>query len=192
MNYQHHGQQQQYPGGAASMAAVTAAASSIAIPTTEPRNNHHRQQEMVDYGAIKHLLSEAEMEAQQSKAHLDQTAEELRAMQSQHSQAKAVHDACLAKVNGLKSQFKGQIMEEALRQHCRWNDMYYRLIEWKEAHGGDTSVPCGGEGDDEEVKKLNRWVVNQRTAYKYFMNGDKKHIKDHRIDALNKVREREK
>ena len=64
--------------------------------------------------------------------------------------------------------------------------MYYRLVEWKEEHDGDTTVPCDGKST-EEIRKLNRWVINQRSAYKYFMNGDKKHIKDHRIDALNKV-----
>ena len=61
-----------------------------------------------------------------------------------------------------------------------------KLVEWKEAHNGDTTVPCDAKSS-EEIKKMNRWVINQRTAYKYFMNGDKKHIKDHRIDALNKV-----
>ena len=40
---------------------------------------------------------------------------------------------------------------------------------------------------DEDAKKLNRWVINQRTAYKYFVNGDKKHIKEYRVDALNKA-----
>ena len=66
--------------------------------------------------------------------------------------------------------------------------MYGKLVVWKSRTGGDTTVPCG-ENDGEDVRKLNRWVVNQRTAYKYFRNGDRKHIKDHRIDALNKVRD---
>jgi len=61
------------------------------------------------------------------------------------------------------------------------------LILWKESHAGDTCVNYDAKKDDEETKRLNRWVITQRSAYKYWNNGDKKHIKDHRIDALNKV-----
>ena len=64
--------------------------------------------------------------------------------------------------------------------------MYYKLITWKENNNGDVLVPVDKDSD-EDTKKLSRWVINQRSAYKYFQNGDTKHIKDHRIDALNKV-----
>jgi len=64
--------------------------------------------------------------------------------------------------------------------------MYYKLLQWKENHDGDVLVGVDKDSD-EDTKKLSRWVINQRSAYKYFMNGDTKHIKDHRIDALNKV-----
>ncbi|KAL7541726.1 hypothetical protein ACHAXR_011158 [Thalassiosira sp. AJA248-18] len=127
------------------------------------------------------------MQQQQSQVHLAASESALLAAQAQHAQSKAAYEETVAKVERLKSQFREQIMDESLRQSCRWNDMYYKLVEWKEQHGGDTTVPCDAKASSEEVKKLNRWVINQRTAYKYFMNGDKKHIKDHRIDALNKI-----
>ena len=77
-------------------------------------------------------------------------------------------------------------MEEGLRESNRWNDMYKKLLVWKENNDGDVLVAVDKDSD-EDTKKLSRWVINQRSSYKYFMNGDTKHIKDHRIDALNKV-----
>jgi len=148
--------------------------------------HQHHHPETLDYGTVKHLLSEAELQQQQQQLNLASTESTLLAAQSQHDAAKAVYDESALKVERLKSQFRDQIMDEGLRQSCRWNDMYYKLVEWKEGHNGDTTVPCDPKSS-EDVKKLNRWVINQRTGYKYFMNGDKKHIKDHRIDALNKV-----
>jgi len=127
------------------------------------------------------------MQQQQSAIVLTHAESALLAAQSQHAALKLAHDESSQKVERLKSQFREQIMDEGLRQSCRWNDMYYKLVEWKECRDGDTTVPCDAKKSGEEVKKLNRWVVNQRTSYKYFMNGDKKHIKDHRIDALNKI-----
>ena len=100
--------------------------------------------------------------------------------------ATATHDALVIKLTNLKTQFREQIMKDGLGESNRWNEMYYKLIEWKENNNGDVLVPVDKESD-EDTKKLSRWVINQRSAYKYFMNGDTKHIKDHRIDALNKV-----
>jgi hypothetical protein len=140
-----------------------------------------------DYGAVKHLLSEAEMQQQQAQLHLANAESSLADAHAQHANAKAAYDESVHKVEELKVQFREQIMEEGLRQTCRWNDTYRKLVEWKEAHGGDTTVPCDAKSN-EDVKRLNRWVINQRSAYKYWLNGDRKHIKDHRIDALNKVR----
>eukprot|EP00584_Thalassiosira_punctigera_P022594 CAMPEP_0172571052 /NCGR_PEP_ID=MMETSP1067-20121228/129878_1 /TAXON_ID=265564 ORGANISM="Thalassiosira punctigera, Strain Tpunct2005C2" /NCGR_SAMPLE_ID=MMETSP1067 /ASSEMBLY_ACC=CAM_ASM_000444 /LENGTH=495 /DNA_ID=CAMNT_0013363285 /DNA_START=27 /DNA_END=1514 /DNA_ORIENTATION=+ len=153
------------------------------IPT-----HHHPETAtlQMDYTTVKHLLSEAEMNQQQQQINLAATESALLAAQSQHAAAKLAYDESSMKVERLKSQFREQIMEEGLRQSCRWNDMYFTLVAWKKEHDGDTTVPCDPKSS-EEVKKLNRWVINQRTAYKYFMNGDKKHIKEHRIDALNKI-----
>lgn len=141
---------------------------------------------IMDYSTVKSLLSEAEMQSQQAQLVLNNSESALAAAQQQHIQAKQQYEESLQKVERLKSQFREQIMDEGLRQSCRWNEMYYKLLQWKEQHDGDTTVPCDAKST-EEIKKLNRWVINQRTAYKYFMNGDKKHIKDHRIDALNKI-----
>jgi hypothetical protein len=64
--------------------------------------------------------------------------------------------------------------------------MYQQLLDYKEAHG-DVLVLTSKDSPP-DVKKLSKWVQNQRVHYKYYMNGDTKHIKKHRIDALNKVR----
>lgn len=141
----------------------------------------------VYYSTIKHHLAEAELHQQQSLVHLTTATSILQAAQSQHDMAKSVYDESVAKVENLKLRYRQQIMEEQLQQPCRWNVMYRKLIEWKESHDGDTTVPCDTKCSSSEIIKLNRWVVIQRTSYKYFMNGDTKHIKDYRVDALNKV-----
>lgn len=64
--------------------------------------------------------------------------------------------------------------------------MYQHLLDYKQAHGDVLVLTSKDSSPD--VKKLSKWVQNQRVHYKYHMNGDTKHIKKHRIDALNKVR----
>jgi len=64
--------------------------------------------------------------------------------------------------------------------------MYHQLVEYKRVHGGDTLV-LTTKDSPADIKKLAKWVQNQRVHYKYWMNGDKKHIKEHRIEALNRI-----
>ncbi|KAL7535291.1 hypothetical protein ACHAWF_005117, partial [Thalassiosira exigua] len=139
----------------------------------------------LDIGTVRHLLSEAEMQQQQAEMHVSNSKSAVLVAQAQLDSAEAAYQETLQKHEDLKSRFRVQLMEEGLRQTSRWNDMYYKLVQWKEEHG-NTLVPCESNSPA-DVVKLNRWVINQRSAYKYFMNGDKKHIKDHRIDALNKI-----
>ena len=73
-----------------------------------------------------------------------------------------------------------------LKRDCSWNKMYKQLVAYKAEHDGDVLVPTTKDSPA-EVKKLAKWVQNQRVHYKYYMNGDKKHIKEHRIAALNQV-----
>lgn len=63
---------------------------------------------------------------------------------------------------------------------------YHKLVQWKEENNGDTLVLTSKDSSD-DVKKLAKWVQNQRVFYKYFINGDTKHIKQHRVDALNNL-----
>ena len=156
------------------------ALSSVAV--AQPLQSHN-----MDYGSIKHLMSNAELTVQQTAAQLTHAENALLTAQSNHEAAKLSHESSLQRLDSIKLQFRSQIMDEGLRQPCRWNEMYSKLLDWKAQHGGDTIVPCDAKNSTDEVKKLNRWVVNQRSAYKYFCNGDKKHIKDYRVDALNKV-----
>ena len=158
----------------------------LAVPALPHQQQQQLEPEAADYGLVKHLLAEAEMEQKQAALHVQAAQNAVTAAQEKLEIANNNHAIALAKVDQLKSQFQTEIMDENLRQPCRWNDMYNKLILWKETHG-DTCVYYDAKKDDEETKRLNRWVITQRSAYKYWNNGDKKHIKDHRIDALNKV-----
>jgi len=81
---------------------------------------------------------------------------------------------------------KGIFIEADLQRDCSWNNMYRRLIQYKKEHDGDVLVLTSKDSSP-EIKKLAKWVQNQRVHYKCFVTGDKKHIKEHRIDALNRV-----
>jgi hypothetical protein len=83
---------------------------------------------------------------------------------------------------------RDQFVEADLQRNSSWNSMYQQFLDYKQAHG-DVLVLTSKESPP-DVKKLSKWVQNQRVHYKYYMNGDTKHIKKHRIDALNKVRVR--
>ena len=80
---------------------------------------------------------------------------------------------------------KNEYVEADLQRNCAWNRMYKQLIEYRDTYG-DVLVLTNKESTA-EIKKLGKWVQNQRVHYKYHMNGDTKHIKAHRIDALNQV-----
>ncbi|KAL3764334.1 hypothetical protein ACHAW5_003470 [Stephanodiscus triporus] len=80
---------------------------------------------------------------------------------------------------------KDQFVEADLQRNCSWNIMYQHLLDYKQAHGDVLVLTSKDSSPD--VKKLSKWVQNQRVHYKYYMNGDTKHIKKHRIDALNKI-----
>lgn len=86
----------------------------------------------------------------------------------------------------------------------QWNSMYYKLVAYKEKYGHCkvSQDRCFGKEKktnqkrrksddfndaDPDLQSLARWVGNQRVFYKYFQNGDTKHIKAHRIDALKKL-----
>ncbi|KAL3806480.1 hypothetical protein ACHAXA_007003, partial [Cyclostephanos tholiformis] len=80
---------------------------------------------------------------------------------------------------------RDQFVEADLRRNSSWNSMYRRLLEYKRTHG-DVLV-LTSKDSPHDVRKLSKWVQNQRVHYKYYTNGDTKHIKKHRIDALNKI-----
>jgi len=82
---------------------------------------------------------------------------------------------------------KDQFVGADLQRNSSWNSMYQQLLDYKLANNGDVLVLTSKDSLP-DVKKLSKWVQNQRVHYKYYMNGDTKHIKKHRIDALNKVR----
>ena len=135
---------------------------------------------------IKALVTRSEHEVSIAKDALKATERGIEEAYERNRIAKATHDGLVVKLSNLKAQFREQIMEDGLKESNRWNEMYFKLLQWKESNNGDVLVPVDKDSTD-DTKKLSRWVINQRSAYKYFMNGDTKHIKDHRIDALNKV-----
>ena len=80
---------------------------------------------------------------------------------------------------------KEAFVESDLQRDCSWNRMYQCLLQYRERHS-DTLVLTNKESLT-EVKKLGKWAQNQRVHYKYFCNGDRKHIKEHQIEALYQV-----
>ena len=112
---------------------------------------------------------------------------------SQHS--KKIAQIAQEKLNELDVFLPGQ-----------WNTMFHKLVAFKDKYGHCelSQDKCIGketktnerrrkpfvtqdDKEDPEFQKLARWVGNQFVFYKYFQNGDKKHIKGHRIEALNKL-----
>jgi len=97
-----------------------------------------------------------------------------------------------------------EFIEVDLQVPGQWNLMYGKLVTYKEKYGHckvsqdrcfgkekKTSQKRRKSDDfndaDPDLQILARWVGNQRVFYKYFQNGDTKHIKAHRIDALKSL-----
>lgn len=97
----------------------------------------------------------------------------------------------LVKATERQARAQEQYIDADLQRNSSWNTMYAQLVEYKRTHDGDvlvlTSSSSSSSTSPESKKKLSKWVQNQRVHYKYYMAGDTKHIKKHRIDALNKI-----
>ena len=104
----------------------------------------------------------------------------------------------LVKAMDRQARAQEQYIDADLQRNSSWNTMYAQLVEYKRtSHDGDVLVLLtsttsststhNNNTTPSEIKKLSKWVQNQRVHYKYYMNGDTKHIKKHRIDALNKI-----
>ena len=119
---------------------------------------------------------------------LDDAEDKLNQAQADFQDARRRLEEAEARFNAATVQHadaKERLLDGALRQPSPWNDMYRKLLQYKEEHG-NCLVPMGRDSSEDE-KKLGKWVQNQRVHYKYFMNGDRKHIKEHRIEALNRI-----
>mmetsp|Transcript_10430 Transcript_10430/g.17712 ORF Transcript_10430/g.17712 Transcript_10430/m.17712 type:complete len:350 (-) Transcript_10430:1117-2166(-) len=121
------------------------------------------------------LIDQANFSLDTAKADLDLHEAELEAAQSRYNDAKSRYDDAMQR-----------FLEADLLRVCRWNQMYHKFVQWKEDHNGDTIVQTTKNSSD-DVKKLAKWVQNQRVFYKYYINGDTKHIKQHRITALDNL-----
>jgi hypothetical protein len=71
-----------------------------------------------------------------------------------------------------------QYIDADLARNSSWNIMYSQLVQYKRTHDGDVLV-LTTSNTTPEIKKLSKWVQNQRVHYKYYINGDTKHIKKH-------------
>lgn len=101
-------------------------------------------------------------------------------VQLQEQLAKA--QSSLKEAQSEVSSQKEAVLQLQLLQPSSWNDSYRKLLAYKEKHG-NTNVPHKYKEDP----SLGRFVGNQRVFYKYYQNGDTKHLKAHRIDALNRI-----
>lgn len=81
---------------------------------------------------------------------------------------------------------KSTYLKNNIKGNSPWNTMYNKLVLHKEEHDGDMLVLTTKDSSS-DLKKLAKWVQNQRVHYKYYMNGDTKFIKEDRIVALDKI-----
>lgn len=81
---------------------------------------------------------------------------------------------------------KSTYLKNNIKGNSPWNTMYNKLVLHKEEFDGDMLV-LTTKDSSADLKKLAKWVQNQRVHYKYYMNGDTKFIKEDRIVALNKI-----
>lgn len=112
--------------------------------------------------------------AERAKRELDEAEAAVENAQRQLQEAEELH-----------ARAKERFVEADLQRDCSWNKMYRKLLQYKAEN--DEILVLTTKDSPTDVKKLAKWVQNQRVHYKYFMNGDKKHIKEHRIEALNRV-----
>jgi hypothetical protein len=74
-----------------------------------------------------------------------------------------------------------------LAKPSQWNNMYRKLVQYQQQHGHCNVPYSPKDGTDPDLKALGRFVGNQRVFYKYYQNGNTKHLKPHRIDALERI-----
>jgi len=121
--------------------------------------------------------------------------------------AQEVHDEALSedKISDVKLVQAQQAFNVFdLKIPGQWNSMYNKLVAYKEKYGHCNvsqdkcfgkekktahrrGKPADYDNEDPGFQALARWVGNQRVFYKYFQNGDTKHIKAHRIIALESL-----
>jgi len=154
------------------------------------------------YRAALKSVEAADMKKEQTGRHLEEA--KLRLKQAQEVYDFALKENSKAITAIVKAD--RELKELDLLLPGQWNSMYNKLVQYKNKYGHCevSQDGCFGkvlktnqkrkkpviEEDDRDhpdFQKLARWVGNQRVFYKYFQNGDTKHIKKHRIEALNRL-----
>jgi len=82
---------------------------------------------------------------EQAKSDLEDAKEELEAAQSRYNDATSRYNDAMQR-----------FIQADLSRACRWNQMYHKLVEWKEDNNGDTIVKTSKDSSD-DVKKLAKW-----------------------------------
>jgi len=160
------------------------------------------------YEAAQAAFKSAEEAKQNTAARLElaRAAVEASSVENQQS-SQDTYDQALSEDQELAIQLslaQQEFIELDLQVPGQWNLMYGKLVTYKEKYGHckvsqdrcfgketKTSQKRRKSDDfndaDPDLQILARWVGNQRVFYKYFQNGDTKHIKAHRIDALKSL-----
>ena len=152
----------------------------VDISHIEVQNSHQKAQDEVH-----HLLSRK----QETEKILEQKLEKLKQAQEEYEQAVAENSHASKSLIDANS----KLANIDLKMPGQWNTMYHKLVAFKHEHGHcnvaqDRSLRSRDMRDeDNDRKALGRWVGNQRVFYKYYLNGDTRHIKPHRIAALNEI-----
>ena len=88
----------------------------------------------------------------QAKLDLDAAKEDLNIHKAEVQAAQARYNDSLQRHNEAMQRF----LQADLSRVCRWNQMYHKLVQWKQDNDGDTIVPTYKDSSD-DVKKLAKW-----------------------------------
>ena len=163
-----------------SATTTTAEENEVDITLFEKQNDYNIAQEEVKKARDEKI--KAELNLITKRDNLKRAQEEYNMALLEDSSAEKLVQEANAKLSSVDLQMPGQ-----------WNTMYHKLVEFKKRHGHcnvaqDRSLRKRDmQDEDNDRKALGRWVGNQRVFHKYYLNGDKRYIKPHRIDALNKL-----
>ena len=68
--------------------------------------------------------------------------------------------------------------------NAKWDTKFNELVAYKDRHGGSCNVPF----QYAENPQLGKWVSNQRTQYKKFLQDpSKSHMTQERIERLKSI-----
>ena len=69
----------------------------------------------------------------------------------------------------------------------KWDEMFGRLVEFRESHGGSTRIVHSLRAKDPDLRQLGMWCDRQRAAYKARQQGKSGPMTDDRVKRLDDI-----